>query len=156
MWWEVDQKEARVHLKSAVDKMLSGLRSDDKSDLAQKIKLSQRTLETITKLDGKLAQDLVIQIAAAADDGGDGPNRKENPELAELFTRLGLQVVEKNPETAMATCDGVGMIRVILRSARQKVSEAQLSSDVDRLSCESAHRELHDLCFGRHLLHCGS
>ncbi|HQX55948.1 MAG TPA: hypothetical protein PLP07_08480, partial [Pyrinomonadaceae bacterium] len=62
IWWKADESEARVYFKKAVDKLLSGLRSDDKADIAKKVKLAQRTVEILSKLDEKLTQELVVQI----------------------------------------------------------------------------------------------
>ncbi|MFN0141363.1 MAG: hypothetical protein ACKVQW_14910 [Pyrinomonadaceae bacterium] len=101
MWWEVDQKDARVHLKAAADKTLGALRADDKSDLAKKVEFTQKTIKIITKLDETFALNLVGQIEKLAD-AGDVDNQKENPEMAELYANLGLQVAEKKPEIALA------------------------------------------------------
>ena len=101
LWWNVNQKEARVHLKAAADKLLSGFRTDDNTNAPNRTNLTEGTLEIITKLDEKFAQELVGQIEVAVNDSSDN-NRKENPEMAELFAALGLQVVKKKPEVAMA------------------------------------------------------
>lgn len=102
IWWKVDEKEARLRLKKAGDKLLSGLRSDEKPDLTKKVKLAQRTIEILSKLDEKFAQDLIVQVAKAIDDDSDGLGGKENQEIAELYVGLGLQIIEKKPDIALA------------------------------------------------------
>ncbi|MBK7802097.1 MAG: hypothetical protein IPJ55_05360 [Chloracidobacterium sp.] len=102
IWWKADESEARVYFKKAVDKLLSGLRSDDKADIAKKVKLAQRTVEILSKLDEKLTQELVVQIAKVVDNDSNVQGGKEDPEMAELYVALGLQIISIKPDIALA------------------------------------------------------
>lgn len=124
MWWDVDQKEARVHLKTAADEMLNALRADDKSDLAKKVEFTKKTIKIITKLDEKFALNLVGQIEKLVDTG-DVDNRRENPEMAELYASLGLQVVEKKPEIALA-CGFDSLLFGVAGSLPRLISELNI------------------------------
>lgn len=99
-WWKVDESEAREYLKKAADKLLSSIQTDDKTDRAKKIKFIQKALQVIAGLDEKLSQSLIGKIEAAS--GDDDDSRKEDPEMADLFAKLGLQVAQTNPQMALA------------------------------------------------------
>lgn len=101
IWWEVDQNEARTYLKRSADKMLSGLGTDDPIELIKGIKLAQKTIDVIIKVDENFAYELIEQIETKLENG-DGLNRKENLELASLYVSLGLRVVKNKPQQAMA------------------------------------------------------
>src|ERR1035437_8827517 len=100
MWWKVDQTAARNHLKRAADKIISTFESDDKSDLAKKLTYAQRALQIIAELDEPLSRKLVGDIDTAVHNDDD--SKQDNPEMAAMFAKLGLQIVESNPEGAMA------------------------------------------------------
>jgi hypothetical protein len=96
MWWKVDQTDARNYLKKAADKIISTFESDDRSDLAKKLKYTQRALQIIAELDESLTLTIVGKIDI------DDDSKQDNPEMAAMFAKLGIQVVESNPGMAMA------------------------------------------------------
>ncbi|MEO7659662.1 MAG: hypothetical protein ABIV48_08605 [Pyrinomonadaceae bacterium] len=101
IWWKTDEVEARTHLKKAAQKMLGAMRTDEKAQLEKTLKYSQKTLEIISGLDEKFAQDLIGQLEAAAR-GSDDNKKKESQEMADLFASVGLQIVKSNPKLALA------------------------------------------------------
>jgi tetratricopeptide (TPR) repeat protein len=100
-WWKVDEARARIHLKRSVQKMIAAITAEDKKDLQRELKFCQTTLAIVFALDEKLGIDLVGQIEKAVD-SSDDDNKKENPEMAELFAAIGLQAVKTNPKVALA------------------------------------------------------
>jgi len=100
MWWKVDESQAREYLKKASDKLLSSIQSDDKTDRAKKFKFIQKALQVITGLDEKLGLSLMGKIEEST--GDDDDNRKEDADIADMFAKLGLQIVQTNPQMALA------------------------------------------------------
>lgn len=98
-WWKTDENEAREYLKKASEKLLSSIQFDDKTDRAKKFKFIQKTLQVIGGLDEKLSSSLIDKLEDAS--GDDDDNRKEDADMADMFAKLGLQVVQTNPQMAL-------------------------------------------------------
>lgn len=100
MWWKSDPDEARGYLNKAAVLMLSDLRSDDEADLVIKLEYAQKTIKIVAALDEKLSQSLVGELEKILKDRD--VSSQENTEMADLFAKLGLQMVDTNPRMAFA------------------------------------------------------
>ena len=101
MWWKTEADDARKYLKKAADLMLSDFESGDKKGRPRKLKYGQKTLQIITGLDEKLGQltggDLEELVMDGREDG-----TIQDPDMADMGAKIGLQFVETNPSMALA------------------------------------------------------
>lgn len=93
--WKTDSGQAKPYLKKSADLTIESLKSDDKTDLAVKIKNTQKVVRIIAGLDENLSRDLAEQFTEVITD-----KAKNSEQNAETLISIGLQVVEKNPQAA--------------------------------------------------------
>lgn len=99
--WKDNQTEARIHLKKSAQKVLSGLETEEKAEIAKNLKSTQKSLDIIFGLDEALGMQIVSKLEAALEAFNVGKKR-EDPEMAELFASIGVRVAKANPRLAFA------------------------------------------------------
>lgn len=93
--WKTNQTEAEKYLKKSSKLTINSLESDDKPDLAEKLKNTQKTLQVIANLDEKLSRSLLEDFIKILSEKG-----SDSEKNADTLVLIAIQIVEKNPQTA--------------------------------------------------------
>jgi len=102
MWWMTDRPRAERHLNAAKDRILSAIHSKEKdAELGKDLKNVEKVLKIVQSLDEKLGREFVGKIERELSEK-DADKTSNKAEMAEMFARLGLQVVDQNPQMALA------------------------------------------------------
>ena len=95
IWWKANPDEAKTFLQKSAKITISSLESDDKTDLAAKIKNAQKVIQITASLDERLSQNLLEQFIKITTDKAQGSEQN-----GDVLVAIALQVVEKNPQLA--------------------------------------------------------
>ena len=95
--WKTNQTEAEKYLKKSGKLTINSLESDDKPDLAEKLKNTQKTLQIIANLDEKLSRNLMEDFIKIISQKG-----TDSEKNADTLALIAIQIVEKNPQLAFS------------------------------------------------------
>jgi hypothetical protein len=97
-WWKIDNSEAREHLSRSEQRLVAVVDSSRAKDIGPQLPAFQKALSIITSLD----EDLAIRLMAKMESGASDGDRKPDPQMAELFVAMALEIVDENPRLALA------------------------------------------------------
>jgi hypothetical protein len=95
IWWKANLEEAKPFLQKSAKLAINSLESEDKLDLAAKIKNTQKVIQIIAGIDEKLSLALLKQFIKITVDKG-----KNDGQNGDTLVSIALQVVEVNPQLA--------------------------------------------------------
>jgi hypothetical protein len=100
-WWKADPTLARGYLNKSSDLLLGTFRIKPKpGDLTRDLRYALKTLRVMASLDEGFCQQVVGKLEGnLVNNGG---QEFEDPDLADLYAELGIQVVATNPRMALA------------------------------------------------------
>ncbi len=100
IWWKADQDKARPYLDKAGKQLLNAISSVEKSELNDQLADFPNTFRIISSLDAQFAQSILQQLEKNFLDTATG-KPEPNARLADIYTAVGLEVVEVNPRFAL-------------------------------------------------------